>query len=102
MLEHKIAEKAAFTVMGKVQTINTETSYDEIPRFWQEHMRSGDNQTVCGMYGICMDMNETTFDYMIADNYVPWEEVPSEYTTRVIPARTWAIFPCRGALPQSL
>ena len=55
MLEYKIAEKAAFTVMGKAKKFNTDTSYDEIPRFWQEHMKSGENQIVCGMYGICME-----------------------------------------------
>ena len=39
---------------------------------------------------------------MIADNYLPWNEIPDGYETRVIPAGTWAVFPCRGALPKSL
>lgn len=102
MLEYKIVEKAAFTVMGKLMKFNTDTSYDEIPRFWQEHMKSGENQIVCGMYGICMDVDGKVFDYLIADNYVPWNEIPSGYITKVIPAGTWAIFPCHGALPKSL
>lgn len=42
MLEYKIVEKAQFTVMGKVRSFNTDTSYDEIPKFWQEHMESAD------------------------------------------------------------
>ena len=42
MLEYKIVEKAQFTVMGKVISFNTDTSYDEIPKFWQEHMESAD------------------------------------------------------------
>lgn len=102
MLEYRIAEKAAFTVMGRVRKINTGTSYDEIPRFWQEHMQSGENRTVCGMYGVCMDVDGKQFDYLIADNYIPWNEVPDGYVTKVIPAGTWAVFPCRGALPKSL
>ena len=36
------------------------------------------------------------------DNYLPWNEIPDGYETRVIPAGTWAVFPCRGALPKSL
>jgi Uncharacterized protein conserved in bacteria len=102
MLEYKIAEKAAFTVMGRSKKFNTDTSYDEIPRFWQEHMESGESQIVCGMYGICMDVDGKVFDYLIADNYVPWNEIQAGYITKVIPAGTWAIFPCRGALPKSL
>lgn len=36
MLEYKIIEKPQFTVMGKLRKFNTETSYREIPKFWQE------------------------------------------------------------------
>lgn len=102
MLEYKIAEKAAFTVVGKAEKFNTDTSYQEIPKFWQAHMESGENQIVCGMYGICVEICGEAFEYLIADNYIPWNEVPAGYQTRVIPAGTWAIFPCHGALPNSL
>ncbi len=102
MLEYKIANKEQFTVMGRVQHFNTETSYDAIPKFWQEHIKSNQNTIVCGMYGICMDVDGKEFDYLIADNYIPWNEIPKGYETRVIPAGTWAIFPCRGALPKAL
>lgn len=102
VLEYRISEKPAFTIMGRSKRVTTDTSYDEIPRFWQEHMESGESQTVCGMYGICMDINGEAFDYLIADNYIPWNEVPSGYETKTIPAGMWAIFPCRGALPKAL
>ena len=36
MLEYKIIEKEQFTVMGVSQKFNTETSYQEIPKFRQE------------------------------------------------------------------
>lgn len=102
MLEYRIAEKAQFTVMGKSYKCNTETSYTEIPKFWKEHMESGESTIVCGTYGICIDAGGTSFDYLIADDYIPWKEVPEGYETRVIPAGTWAVFPCRGALPKAL
>jgi AraC family transcriptional regulator len=102
MLEYKIVEKAQFTVMGKSRRFNTESSYSEIPKFWQEHMKSDDSKIVCGMYGICMDSDGKNFDYLIADNYIPWNEVPKGFVTKVIPAGTWAVFPCRGALPEAL
>lgn len=102
MIEYKIVEKAQFTVMGKRRNFSTEDSYGEIPKFWQEHIKSGENKVVCGMYGICMDSDGKNFDYLIADNYIPWNEIPEGYQTKVIPAGTWAIFPCYGALPKAL
>lgn len=102
MLEYKIVEKSQFTVMGRSRKFNAETSYGEIPRFWQEHMNSEESKVVCGMYGICMDSDGKDLDYLIADNYIPWNEVPEGYETKVIPAGTWAVFPCHGALPKAL
>ena len=102
MLEYRITEKAQFTVMGLTRQFNMDTSYQEIPRFWSEHMKSEQGAVVCGMYGICLGGNGKLFNYMIADNYLPWNEVPPNCETRVIPAGTWAVFPCRGPLPQTL
>lgn len=102
MLEYKIVEKAQFTVMGRSRMFNSDTSYEEIPKFWTEHMQSGESKVVCGMYGICLDGDGKNFEYIIADNYLPWNEVPEGYVTKVIPAGTWAVFPCKGALPKSL
>lgn len=102
MLEYKIVEKAQFTVMGRSRRFNTETSYREIPAFWTEYMESDLHKAICGMYGVCIDGDGKDFDYLIADNYIPWEEIPQGCETRVIPAGTWAIFPCPGTLPDSL
>lgn len=102
MLEYKIMKKASFTVMGKSRKFNTESSYGKIPQFWKEHIQSEDRNIVCGMYGICIDSDGKDFDYLIADNYDPSKEVPEGFETRVIPERTWAVFPCKGALPKAL
>ncbi len=101
MLEYKIVEKAQFTVMGKVRSFNADNSYVEVPKFWEELMQSEDN-VVVGMYGICLGIYGDRLDYMIADNYIPWNDIPEGYETRVIPAGTWAVFPCRGPLPKSI
>lgn len=103
MLEYKIVEKPQFTVVGKSRTFSPETSYQEIPKFWREVMGM-ENCPLLGMYGVCMDMDENgrEFKYLIADNYVPWEEIPEGCMAKVIPASTWAVFPCRGPMPQAL
>lgn len=95
MMEYKIVEKAAFTVMGRKRVFDTETSYQEIPKYWVEHFASGGGEIVCGMYGLCIDSDGRNFDYLIADNYLPWKEVPEGYETRTLPAGLWAVFPCK-------
>jgi AraC family transcriptional regulator len=95
MMDYRIEEKAAFTVMGRKRSFSNETSYQEIPKFWEEHMKDGSNEIVCGMFGLCIDSNGSNFDYLIADNYLPWKDVPDGYETRTLPAGTWAVFPCK-------
>ena len=103
MLEYKIVEKPQFTVVGICRTFNAETSYQEIPKFWCELMGM-EKCALLGTYGICLDLGEREkeFEYLIADNYIPWEEIPEGCIAKVIPASTWAVFPCRGPLPQTL
>ncbi len=102
MLEYKIVKKPAFTVVGKSRRFNSETSYSEIPKFWDEHMSSGDAKVICGMFGLCMDCDGKHFEYLIADNYNPCIDIPEGCVTKTIPAGEWAVFPCTGALPKSL
>lgn len=103
MLEYRIVEKPQFTLVGLARKFSPETSYQEIPKFWEE-LFSRDNCPLMGCYGVCLDEDtgDGTFTYLIADNYIPWQEVPEGMTVQVIPASTWAVFPCRGPLPDSL
>lgn len=57
-----------------------------------------------GVYGINIDieMGMDKFEYLIADPYDEKMEVPEGFVTRTIPAFTWAVFPCRGAMPNAL
>ena len=95
MMEYKIVEKAAFTVMGRKRQFDNETSYQEIPEYWMEHFNDGGGEFVCGMFGLCIDSDGRYFDYLIADLYQPWKEVPEGYETRTLPAGIWAVFPCK-------
>ena len=101
MLEYSIMEKAPFTVVGMKRRFNSETSYQEVPKFWQEWMQEKDKKLM-GMFGLCTDENGKEFDYWIADIYEPWKEIPEGCETRVIPGGLWAQFECKGPLPDSL
>ena len=100
MLDYSIVEKAPFTIIGVKRPFNSETSYQEIPKFWDEWMAQGENRPIMGTFGVCIDMKGKDFDYWIADLYFPWEEIPEGCETRVIPGSTWAQFPCTIATLQ--
>lgn len=93
MLEYRIVSKPQFTVMGLPRRFDPETSYQEIPAYWDE-VFAQPQPPVMGAFGVCIDDNEQDFEYLIADNYIPWQELPAGCVTRVIPASDWAIFPC--------
>lgn len=104
IMDYKITKKEAFTVLAASKTFRYETCKQEVPLFWQEHFQKGNGKYVCGMYGINIDekMENEEFEYLIADNYNPSMDVPNGLITKTIPAFTWAVFPCRGAMPKAL
>ena len=94
MLEYRIVEKAPFTIVGVKKPFHSDSSYQEIPKFWDEWLAQGENRPIMGTFGVCLDMKGKDFDYWIADLYFPWEDVPEGCETRVIPGSAWAQFPC--------
>ena len=93
-MEYRIAGKEQFTVAGVRRRFNSDTSYEEIPRFWDEWLSQGEERPVMGTFGVCCDMDGKEFDYWIADLYFPWKELTEGCETRVIPGGLWAQFPC--------
>ena len=94
MMDYRIVEKAPFTIVGVKRPFNSDTSYQEIPKFWDEWLAQGKDRPVMGTFGVCIDMKGNDFDYWIADLYFPWEDIPEGCETRVIPGSLWAQFPC--------
>lgn len=104
IMDYRITKKEAFTVLCTAKMFSYENAKQDVPLYWQEHYASGKGEHVCGMFGINIDplMGDEKFEYLIADVYNPSVDVPDGFEVRVIPALTWAVFPCRGPLPQSL
>jgi len=104
IMDYKIMEKEAFRVLGASRFFSYDTAKAEIPQFWTEHYQEGKGKIVCGMYGVCIDerVGAEGFEYLIADNYDPSTEIPDGFITKVIPKHTWAVFPCKGAMPNAL
>ncbi|MDO4345647.1 MAG: AraC family transcriptional regulator [Eubacteriales bacterium] len=103
-MEYRIEKKEAFTVMGISEEFSYEHANSEIPAFWDRVHGNPDTRRVMGMYGICYDseMAGNSFRYMIADDLVKEKAREAGLEITAVPAHTWAVFPCRGAMPLPL
>ena len=100
MLDYRISEKAPFTIVGFKRRFDSDTSYQDIPKFWQEWQK--DPKGINGAFGVCTDTDGKMFDYWIAQLYMPWEDIHEGCETYQIPGGLWAQFECRGPLPDAL
>lgn len=113
VMDYKIVSKDAFKVLERVENHSIDDSQNKntIPEFW---MRAHTDGTVRALieqtpdkqfiYGICygnIPKEVKTFDYGIAALY-GGGEVPNGFRVKEIPARTWAVFECRGPLPGAV
>lgn len=104
VMEYRIEQKPAFKVMGISRMFSYETANVDIPKYWDEVHIHTEEKSVMGMYGICFDekMEGNQFRYMIADDFAAEESAKRKLEECEIPAHTWAVFPCRGAMPLAL
>ena len=103
-MEYRVEEKPAFRVMGVSKIFSYETANADIPQYWDEIHVQAAVKPVEGMYGICFDeeMGGNRFRYMIADDLEEGVAEEKNLETYEVPRHTWAIFPCRGAMPLSI
>ncbi len=99
-MDYRIETKEAFTVVGFLRHFHNETSYQEIPAWWDEMLQKG--MPLCGEFGVCIDADGCEFDYLIADRYQPGAAIPEGCVTREIPGGMWAVFPCTLATLQDV
>lgn len=114
IMDYKIVEKKAFQVIEKVEThsIVDEINVNTIPEFWDRAHKDGTIRKLLelkkegtGILGVCYGNTPTdqkTFDYAIAAECGADCAVPEGYRMSEIPARTWVVFECVGAMPQAI
>ncbi|MFB0919390.1 MAG: AraC family transcriptional regulator [Oscillospiraceae bacterium] len=109
-MNYKIETKEAFRIVGAKRhyKMDVEDNFAEVPLFWQEMHQAGIVPRLCelmnhppyGILGVCACMDGKDFDYYISvASDKPLPEDMSEY---VVPATTWAIFECVGAMPKAI
>lgn len=113
-MEYKIVKKESFKVMEKrtVQTVTKDKNLETIPKFWEDSHKDGTVKKLLELtpdkefvFGICYNKphtEESTFDYSIAAIADENTKVPEGFSVNEIPARTWAVFECKGAMPDAI
>lgn len=104
IMDYKIVQKEALTFIGMKRTFDSETSLQEIPKFWNQYFSMGMEKKVCPVYAICLDeaKEANKFDYMIGNEYNQNANIPDGFITKTIPAYTWAVFVSIGKMPEAL
>lgn len=113
VMDYKIVKKEAFRVLEKMerQSIDDAQNKNTVPNFWTRAHADG---TVAALleqapergflFGICYDNEPTdskSFLYAIAALY-SGGAVPEGCRVAEIPERTWAVFACKGAMPNAM
>ena len=114
LMDYKIVEKPAFKVLERVErhSISETENKNTIPEFWSRCHKDGTVVKLLSItpdreyiYGICYGGNltgEKEFDYGIGAVCDEDMEVPLGFRVSEIPARTWAVFKTKGAMPEAI
>ena len=114
IMDYRIESTKAFKVLEKreVHSVSEDQNNRTIPEFWERAHKDGTIEKLIAassgktnIYGICYanpHKDESTFDYSIAVEYDGTSSIPEGFTVNEIPARTWAVFPCSGAMPEAI
>ncbi|NBI93087.1 AraC family transcriptional regulator [Lachnospiraceae bacterium] len=108
----KLEQKDSFRLVGKSIIVSCENNlhFKKIPEFWNECQRNGifaklvsiDTATTKGIFGLFgtydEQLNEIEYSIMTISN----QKLPQGFIEINIPTATWAIFDCRGSVPQAI
>ena len=108
-LKYRIKHKGPLRIVGiKMQlSVDYEKNFVEVPKFWQKTKKSSQLADICslmnnepqGMLGLSLYQGPEDISYLIgaaSDRAL----LPGMVEVQ-LPALTWAIFPCSGALPSA-
>lgn len=114
MIDYKIVEKESFEIIEKVETqpIENEINAKSIPDFWTRSHNDGTVKSLLEntidktfIFGVCYGNNSDNakiFEYSIGAVCDGKTIVPKGFRKNTIPASTWAVFECKGAMPKAM
>jgi AraC family transcriptional regulator len=105
IMEYRIVKEKAFDVAVKARTFGDEQdSTRDVPMFWDEYFAAGLEKKVTPVYGICAPHAEGggNWQYGIGGPISGTDKIPGGFEVWTIPAGTWAVFKCVGAMPNAI
>ena len=115
-MDYRIETKEAFKIVCKRANISykKELTTAEISDFWQQCGTDGTIPALCkyipvnNVFDGCIvgvsfgkDANDTNFPYAIGAHYNGAPVTEKDFTVEEIPAHTYAVFKCVGAMPEA-
>ena len=102
-MDIKIEKENAFTVIVKIKQFNEETSFEDIPKFWDEYYEKGYHNVVPPMLGICINnTGNLDFEYGIGSLKEYCTEIPKGFKEINIPETLWGKFYTKGKMPITI
>ena len=108
IMDYRIEQKEEFKVVVKVKSFkdasfDPDESINEVPSSWDEYYEQGLHEIVAPVLGVCEDVNPNTrmFRYGIGNFDADVPNKPDDFEVWTIPAHTWAVFKCFGAMPEA-
>ncbi len=108
----KLEQKEGFRLVGKRIIVSCEDNlhFRKIPEFWNECQRDGtfaklismDTAVPKGIFGLFGTYEEQSSEMEYSIMARSDQELPHGFTEVNIPGATWAIFDCRGSVPQAI
>lgn len=104
VMDYRIEKKEGFRLLVYSRRFTEESSREGIPAFWEEYYRKEIYKKAPGYLGICAQekMGAKDFLYGIGCDAEDVSGVPEGFEVLNIPAYTWAIFKCVGAMPAAI
>ena len=102
-MDIKIEKENAFSIIVITKQFNEETSFENVPKFWDEYYSKGYQDAVPPMLGICFNNSESLeFEYGIGSLKEYCNEKPEGFKEINIKEHLWGKFYTKGKLPEAI
>ena len=102
-MDIKIEKENEFNIIVITKQFNEETSFENVPKFWDEYYEKGYQKVVPPMLGICINNNESLeFEYGIGSLKEYCNEIPEGFKQINIPEHLWGKFYTKGKMPIAI
>ena len=102
-MDIKIEKEKAFSIIVITKKFTEETSFENVPKFWDEYYEKGYQKVVPPMLGICINNNESLeFEYGIGSLEEYCNETPEGFKQINIPEHLWGKFYTKGKMPAAI